>query len=718
MGRENEPPAPGGLGQGSLRARVDAIASQPLRRSLHAAHELPPSASARPSARPSQVRAVLSQAALHMHLPDANATAARTAAGPEYDRLRSTLKQLKQDAQGNLGAVGAQLAMETEASRVIDHVNAQMRAIQRAFGVLADTLEDEVGNLRAADAQQWEQLKVHATQFNEIEELKAELERTRGEMRSMQNAFTAFKNDPHVVLARKVDELAAELADQREANAAFHKSITAERSGLADEVSVLKRWRADVAAPVLEKTGVKLSNHDQLLQHALPTVQKLAEDVDARVSKHLPELLHAVDAAAQRMQAVEEEGSRSAAQLRGLGEAHSQATARLDERLRLFRDESRTEAESHELRLRQAAAELEAHADALRELNGEGQKARQEAREEADTIAAAVRAGQATAAEASETSERHMAAARADLTELKEQCNQASAREAQTLEAVLNLRTSQNQVSAWMDHVQRELTTSKAATDKNAEVMRELALEVDTVKKARAAGREELALVDAKLADAMLAISSQQAERQHVLQLGGALDALKREMRTAFEASQHAHNRLRELVEDQRAASAASAAVQSGGGGGGGGGYSGGGGGGGYSVSAGYGASGRPQPAPFGVEPGQLATHERPWAPSVPAAPPVVPPSTRTPGFRWEADVADGPRSASANAPAAGGTPLLYGSTQPVTTPARSFRVGAFESVSPTTARLSLPLNSTINPAASPAVSRRGEPRRHSPGSS
>ena len=67
---------------------------------------------------------------------------------------------------------------------------------------------------------------------------------------------------------------------------------------------------------------------------------------------------------------------------------------RIEERLRLYRDESRTEGESHELRLRQAAAELESHAEGLRTLSAETAKARVEAREEADTIATAVRATQ------------------------------------------------------------------------------------------------------------------------------------------------------------------------------------------------------------------------------------------------------------------------------------------------------------------------------------
>ena len=110
-------------------------------------------------------------------------------------------------------------------------------------------------------------------------------------------------------------------------------------------------------------------------------MQKLLEEVDARTAKHIPELLHAADASARRQQYVEEEGARTAAQLARLGEAHTESAARMEERLRLFRDESRTEAESHELRLRQAAAELESHADALRQLSAESAKHRVEARE-------------------------------------------------------------------------------------------------------------------------------------------------------------------------------------------------------------------------------------------------------------------------------------------------------------------------------------------------
>ena len=224
---------------GSTRARIDAMSAMPTRN----ISELPPRPTNGGAVRTSAVRTVLSQAALHMHLPEARAaTPTGRGQGPEYDRLRATLRTLKAETKDGLGAVGAQLAMESESTRVTEHVNAQVRAVQRAFGVLADTLEDEVGNMRAADAQQWEQLKVHATQFNEVEILKAELERTRNDLRSMQSAFTAFKTDESAVVARKVEELTGELAEQREQIQSMQKAHTAERNRLVEEVSSLRRW--------------------------------------------------------------------------------------------------------------------------------------------------------------------------------------------------------------------------------------------------------------------------------------------------------------------------------------------------------------------------------------------------------------------------------------------------------------------------------------------
>jgi uncharacterized protein involved in exopolysaccharide biosynthesis len=67
------------------------------------------------------------------------------------------------------------------------------------------------------------------------------------------------------------------------------------------------------------------------------------------------------------------------------------------------------------------------------------------------------------AAEASEGHDRALAALRSELSALHAGAQSAAEREAQTLEAVLKLRTSHNQVSAWMEYVQRELGNVKGS---------------------------------------------------------------------------------------------------------------------------------------------------------------------------------------------------------------------------------------------------------------
>ena len=267
---------------GTLKARVDAMSAMPR---PYFTNDVPhlgePARAHLGSARPSAVRAVLAQAALHMHLPEQRYPVASNG-GPETERLKATLRQLKADAKEGLGAVGAQLAMESESARVVEHVNAQVRAVQRAFGVLADTLEDEVGNLRAADAQQWEQLKVHASQFNEIESLKRELDRTKYELRTHVSAFSAFRTDEHAALSRKLDDAHAEITEQREQIDAMHKAHTAERSRLVEEVGALRRWRNDIAAPFIEAAGRSVASHEQQLERALPHLQKSVEELDGR----------------------------------------------------------------------------------------------------------------------------------------------------------------------------------------------------------------------------------------------------------------------------------------------------------------------------------------------------------------------------------------------------------------------------------------------------
>lgn len=74
----------------------------------------------------------------------------------------------------------------------------------------------------------------------------------------------------------------------------------------------------------------------------------------------------------------------------------------------------------------QVAAEIEKCADSIRQLHGEAAKARQEAREEADTLAAAVRAGQAVTAEGKDTIERALCSIRAEVKELRDGADAAS----------------------------------------------------------------------------------------------------------------------------------------------------------------------------------------------------------------------------------------------------------------------------------------------------
>ena len=150
----------------SIRQRIEHMALQSIRCSgpsqVQSQQSIWPSTAH--SARPSQVRQVLSQAAAHMNLPEHSS---QPRGASEYERLRSTLQQMKAEAQGTqtgLTAVNQQIAFETESSRLAEHMNSHVRTMQRSFGVLADTLEDEVTKLRDANSHQWEQLKVCTVQ--------------------------------------------------------------------------------------------------------------------------------------------------------------------------------------------------------------------------------------------------------------------------------------------------------------------------------------------------------------------------------------------------------------------------------------------------------------------------------------------------------------------------------------------------------------------------
>ena len=191
----------------------------------------------------------------------------------------------------------------------------------------------------------------------------------------------------------------------------------------------------------------------------------------------------------------------------------------------------RSAADAHDARTRQMSLDLESHAEALRALDEEGQKARQEARGEADTLAAAVRGCQTSVTEAEDRVGAELSSLRSEIAGLHSSAKAASEREAHTLEAVLNLRTSQNQVgtlsiscaacvlsrplhlwtsactpslfssyvrvmccvssthdcyvsnqsapccsqvSAWMEHVQRETASTKLGPNNSSELLHEV----------------------------------------------------------------------------------------------------------------------------------------------------------------------------------------------------------------------------------------------------
>ena len=90
------------------------------------------------------------------------------------------------------------------------------------------------------------------------------------------------------------------------------------------------RWRAEVVTPFVEAS----ESHFAQLDRSLPPVHRAIEDLDGKLSKHLPELLGTAEAAEARQRANNDEVSRIAAVVGRIGEAHSTAMAQLEERVR------------------------------------------------------------------------------------------------------------------------------------------------------------------------------------------------------------------------------------------------------------------------------------------------------------------------------------------------------------------------------------------------
>ena len=209
---------------------------------------------------------------------------------------------------------------------------------------------------------------------------------------------------------------------------------------------------------------------------------------------------------------------------------------------------------------------------------------------------------------------------------------------------------------------------------------RQVSNEVGFVKKARSAWREELGLLESRLADLARTAEQQAADKETKLTaLSTALDGFKSEARAAFEGVRFSHNRLRELIDDRYASSGAAAGAA----------------GSGSGTLGGNGAAGIGNASSLGGAHGgaqvrfDLGSRE---------ALSTAPAFLATPGGigAWSAARATGGE---------GGAAAALGIAA---TPSRPFRLNGFGTPSPTAASARLALHQ-------PSTGTRNEPRRTSP---
>ena len=441
----------------------------------------------------SPVRSVLRQAALQMNIPEqahsprgisGDGGSGGTLGGPEFQRVRSSLRQLKMDAKE-----GYHHALDYDARALVDHVNGQLRSVQRAFVVLSETIEDELGQLRGADAQQWEQLKLHASHHSEAEELKGDLDRTRAELAKLHTAHSNFVLQEHAAAIRRVDDLETEQTELRRELAAARKEWADERTRMHEELASLRRWRADVVGPFVEDGGRAVQQHGLLLpqlqkarqlasnRRAVSTgargvqnpelegnggilvpvatsplttcrhhpphyvsplppslrvarplpngflIWQAAAELDDRVSKEIPQLFALCDEGRRSQQ---EDTARSDSQLEALADAQAQ---QLDAH-RSVRDEVRRLMDDYRA-VSQLKLEVESQAESLRLLAAEGSQLRQDFKDELEPIGAIAKAAQATASQSAEELQRSVSALSDETRELQESEEATSEREAQ-----------------------------------------------------------------------------------------------------------------------------------------------------------------------------------------------------------------------------------------------------------------------------------------------
>ena len=308
----------------------------------------------------SQVQTMLQQASLERGLQHDPSHARRSVGGgAEFSRLRDSMRQLRAEANGGL-------ARDTD---LHSHVNAQVLSIQRAFETLSETLEDEVSALRAADGQQWEQLKVHASQFNESAALRTQIEALAAEQKALRSAQTeGLRGGEHARLGSDVATVQKEIDAVRESVGASQQAASQRGQRLHEELAALRRWRADVVQPYIESSSKTLLAQGQAIDKGLPAQTAGLRAIEAEVSTAFPEVQARLDELATAQQQAAEETARLSAQLAQLTDGHNYAVGRLEAAVRRGADQTRANAEGVEARLRALATDAEQQAEAARQL--------------------------------------------------------------------------------------------------------------------------------------------------------------------------------------------------------------------------------------------------------------------------------------------------------------------------------------------------------------
>ncbi|KAL3901419.1 MAG: hypothetical protein SGPRY_012280 [Prymnesium sp.] len=394
----------------------------------------PPSLDSPPrSSRLSPVRSFLSQAAQIKPERTFRSTSPLPG-GPEFERVRNSLRQLKHDVMES-----QQLAFDADARAIVEHV----RSTQRAFTTLSEAVEDELSQLRGSEAQQREQLRMLSSQLSAEEGKGVEMEVMRSEISKLQGALSQFTSSEHAQLAKRVETLESELAESRNDLVLMKQAATEERQKFQEELGNLKRWRAGVAAPFIDLTERTMAQHEQQLEKGLPPLQKSVRELEERVSKELVKV---------------------SAQMDSLHEAHRIGCHQLEVQIHAVREELRRGQEAQQLQFRQAPASgmracFRCNTDSIRQLAGEEEKLRGDMDEENQCINAAINKTHSLTTQLAEKLDRVQTVIKESQSTKENSAN----REAQTLEAILNVRAAQNQCASWMEHMGRELAETKAS---------------------------------------------------------------------------------------------------------------------------------------------------------------------------------------------------------------------------------------------------------------